>query len=301
MPEPRSGSDYAGAPMRVLSSHGLVCRSVSYAAAATACAVLLGLPTATQAADAPNVLQDRFYVSLGSFILSTDTKVRLDGEDLEGTRFNWENTFGSGDVTRFRIDGTWRFADRHKLRFLWFNNSRSDSVTFDEDVEWGGEVFPVSAKVKGEFDFDVYELAYEYAFVRRPSYELSGTIGLHYTDLSLALSAKGTINNGELSGDIRKEASVGAPLPVLGLRGAWMLPHNFWIDASAQYFALSIDQYDGSLVDYKVVLAWQPKKWLGLGIGYNKFGVDVDVGKDKFDGSLDWSYSGPMIFYSAVF
>jgi hypothetical protein len=85
------------------------------------------------------------------------------------------------------------------------------------------------------------------------------------------------------------------------VRGLWALPHDFWIEASAQYFALSIDEYDGSLQDYRAVVIWQPKKWLGVGVGFNQFQVDVDVDADRFKGSLDWTYSGPMIFYSASF
>ena len=76
---------------------------------------------------------------------------------------------------------------------------------------------------------------------------------------------------------------------------------DFWIDASAQYFSLSIDEYDGSLVDYRVAAIWQPKKWLGLGVGYNSFTIDVDVDKSDFSGSLDWGYSGPQIFLSGSF
>ena len=49
------------------------------------------------------------------------------------------------------------------------------------------------------------------------------------------------------------------------------------------------------------MLTWQPKPWVGVGIGYNSFKVDVDVEKDRFNGSLDWTYNGPMIFYSASF
>jgi len=262
--------------------------------------LLLGTGAAV-AADKPQPLDDAFNLSLGTFILSSDTKVRLDGKAGEGTELDWEDTFGVGDATRFRVDGHWRFADRHKLRFLWFNNSNTRSKVLERDIEWGGEVFPVSAKVKSDFQFDVYELAYEYSFLRRDTYEISGSIGLHYTDLSLALSAKAETSGGTLEGDIRREGSVGAPLPVIGLRGMWVLPHDFVVDASAQFFALSIDQYDGDLTDYKVVLTWQPKKWLGIGIGYNQFGVNVDIDDSKFKGSLDWSYRGPMIHYSASF
>jgi len=262
---------------------------------------LVAFAPAAFADEAPNLLTDSFNLALGTFIVGTDTKVRLDGDTGEGDRVDWENTFGGGDVTRFRLDGSWRFDDRHTARFLWFSAGRSGQETLQEDIEWGGEIFPVTAKVKGEFNFDVYELAYEYAFLRRDSYELAGTIGLHYTDLSLALSAKASSSGGTLTGDIREEGSVGAPLPVIGLRGLWSLPHNLWLSASAQFFALSIGDYDGSLEDYKVMLTWQPKKWLGLGVGYNRFGVDVDVDKTDFSGSLDWVYDGLMIQYSAVF
>jgi hypothetical protein len=271
------------------------------ASLAVACAATLFGAAAARAGESPDVLEDPWQLSLGVFTVDTDTEVRLNGDAQSGTDVNWEDTFGSGDVTRFRIDGQWRFADRHKARFLWFNSSRSESETIREEIVWGDETFPVNAKVDGEFDFDVYELAYEYAFLRRDSYELNATIGLHYTDLSLSLAAKAAASGGTLTADIKEEASVGAPLPVVGLRGLWQLPHHFWIDAQAQFFYLSLDEYDGSLQDYKVTVHWQPKKWLGFGLGYNRFAVDVDVDASRFDGSLDWTYEGPMLAYSVVF
>ena len=130
---------------------------------------------------------------------------------------------------------------------------------------------------------------------------MAGSIGLHYTDMSASLRARAESSGGALDEDISNSASVAAPLPVIGLRGIWDLSHNFWLDASAQFFALSIDEYDGNLQDYRVLVTWQPKKWLGIGLGYNRFSVDVDVDKNDFNGSLDWTYSGPMIFYSASF
>jgi hypothetical protein len=70
---------------------------------------------------------------------------------------------------------------------------------------------------------------------------------------------------------------VDAPLPAIGFRGLWNPGGHFWIDASVQYFALSIGEYDGSLTDLRLAAVWQPKKWFGLGVGYNDFAVDVDV------------------------
>ena len=258
-------------------------------------------PISALADDAPNLMKDPFYLALGTYIVNSDTEVRLDGESGRGTNINWENTFGGGDVTRFRFDGQWRFADRHKARFMWFSSTRDASRTLGEDIDWGDETFPVNARVKGEFGFDIYELAYEYAFLRRDSYEVSGTFGLHYTELELTMSAKAESSGGALDRDISESGNVGAPLPAFGVRGQWALPYDFWIDASAQWFALSIDEYDGSLRDLRVTVTWQPKNWLGIGLGYNQFNVDVDVEKDKFNGSLDWTYEGPMLYYSASF
>ena len=259
--------------------------------------------SALGADDAPDILSDPFYLSLGTFILNSDTTVRFDGDIGQGTPVNWENNFGGGDQTRFRVDGHWRFGDtdRHKVRFMWFNSSTKGSRTLDRDIEFGGEIYPVSAKVNSEFSFDIYELAYEYALLKRDTYELNGSIGVHLASMGLGLSAKASTSNGTLAGDIKREGTIDVPLPVIGLRGLWQLPHNFWIDAGVQVFSANIDQYDGSLQDYKVMVNWQPKKWLGFGLGYNQFNVDLDVDGDKFNGNLNWKYRGPMLSYSAVF
>src|SRR5688572_11934163 len=59
---------------------------------------------------------ERFSVELGTFLVSTDTKVRVDGSaGEEGTDFDAERTLGFNDSTRFRADAAWRFASRHSI------------------------------------------------------------------------------------------------------------------------------------------------------------------------------------------
>jgi hypothetical protein len=253
--------------------------------------------------EAPNMLTDSFQVALGTFIITSEPSIQLNGDTSAGDKVNFDEQLGGGDSQRLRFDSFWRFGDtgRHKLKLIGFDMSRENSRTHDEEIEWGGDIYPVNAKVDAEFSFTVVELAYEYAFWKRENYEIDGSIGLHYTSMDASLKAKATSSGGTLNRDIENSASVDAPLPVIGVRGMWDLTHNFWLDATAQFFALSIGDYDGSLQDYRVLVTWQPKKWLGIGLGYNRFSVDVDVDKTDFDGSLDWTYSGPMVFYSASF
>lgn len=271
---------------------------------ALACAgALLGTPLAAVAAEGPNLLEDDWQLSIGSFLINSEPTIKLNGEAQTGTDVNFEDALGGGDVTRIRMDGTWRMTDsgRHKLKMLAFSASRDNTRNFDEDISWGDGTFPVGADIKSEFKFSIVELAYEYAFMRRDNYELGASFGVHYTSLEASLSGEAFVGDNTTTIDYSNEGSVDLPLPVFGLRGVWRLPQNFWLEASGQFFALSIDEYDGDLQDYRVILTWQPSKWLGVGFGYDVFDIKVDVEKDKFNGSLEWKYDGPMLFYSISF
>jgi len=261
----------------------------------------LGVSSTAMAQDEPNLLTDPFRIAVGTYIVSSEPTVQLNGETVRGDRVDFDKVLGGGDATRVRLDADWRFGDtqRHKIRALAFAVSRDRTETIDEEIEWGGDTYPVNAELKAEFKFSIIELAYEYAFLKTDTYEVGGSIGLHYAGLEASLKAERTSTGETLN--LSNEASVDVPLPVIGGRGLWKLPNNFYVDAQAQFFALSIDEYDGSVQDYRLMLTWQPKPWLGLGLGYNSFKVDVDVDKDNFNGSLDWTYDGPMIFYSASF
>lgn len=82
-------------------------------------------------------------------------------------------------------------------------------------------------------------------------------------------------------------------MPAEGLEPQWSLSQAFSINASGQF--------DGNLLDYRVLLNWQPKSCLGLGVGYDHFSFDVNVDSSNFRGKMDWAYHGPMIFYTASF
>jgi len=46
---------------------------------------------------------------------------------------------------------------------------------------------------------------------------------------------------------------------------------------------------------------WQPSKWVGIGLGYNRFDIDVDLDDNDFHGKLEWVYDGPQLFYNVSF
>jgi hypothetical protein len=263
---------------------------------ANACALLLAPSIA--AAEAGNPLADRFSLSLGTFLMDTSTELRVDGEGGRGTQIDAERDLGLHNSDSFRIDGYWRFAERHKLRLLYFKSSRSSTRTIDRDITFRDTVFPVNAELGTHFSTDVTELAYEYAFLRRERFEVSGTAGLHNLRFRLGLSAAQT---GGGTAELAQTAKADGPLPVVGLRGIWRLGEHWALDAQAQFFKISVDPYDGRIEDYTASFVWMPFTHVGLGAGWNEFVTRLDVSGGQFEGSMRWRYGGARIFVTASF
>jgi hypothetical protein len=213
-------------------------------------------------------------------------------------RSDCTSRWGRGERNAGGLEAHLWWRRPHPVSHRWV---RTRSAAIDQEISWGDEIFPVNAEVQSKFDFDVYQLGYEYALRRRESHELAASIGLHVTDLSASLSARGSVGDGGPGRAGAETGSATAPLPVIGLNGLWALPNDLWLNATAQYFYLKTGDYKGRIQDYRVALTWQPQKWLGVGIGYDYFLLDVDVDRPRFTGTLDWTYRGPMLFYSASF
>jgi hypothetical protein len=248
-----------------------------------------------------DLITGRGFVSVGTFANSTALDIRLDpSTNLPGTEIDWDQRFDLQNSKRFRMDAVWRFSPKHHLRLLYTDYSQTDRTTLDTEVQWGDEVFPVNAQVTGTLGFEVIEAAYEYAFVSSERAEVAGSIGLHYTTLEARLAA--TVTSPTTGArTIGGPRSVEAPLPVIGVRGMWRLGEKVYLDAQAQYFSLAIDDIKGSLYNYRAALVWQPTRRVGVGLGYDAFGVDVDLRQDDFRGKVDWVYRGPQAFVTVAF
>jgi hypothetical protein len=255
------------------------------------------------AAEDTQLTQQPFQISLGSFTNSSEIKIRADAENQEGTEFDWGDTLGDVDGTTFRLDSYWRINDRHHVRFMYTENSSKRTRNLDREIEWNGETIPVNASVDSDFGFYVAEVAYEYDFSKREDRELVLSAGLHYTSFSTELTGTYSTPGGGGTTTVGSKRSVGVPLPVLGGRGMWNLGGNWWLDGQVQWFQVAIDNIDGSIVNYRAAVIWQPKQWLGFGVGYDSFGIDVDAEGtgERLRGKLEWTYSGPQAFFNFAF
>jgi hypothetical protein len=255
-----------------------------------------------QAGPAQTLLDGKFVGNLGGFILGTDFKASLNGESTNNSEIDFDKTFGDGnDQTRIRGDLLWRISPDHHLRFLYFDNSNSRSRVIDRDIVWGDNTYTAGGEVKLKTSLKIAELAYEYAFIRQPSFELNGSLGVHYMDVGIKLAGNAIIDGGEGASFSTKKGDVSAPLPVIGMRAGWVVAPNVYLDAQGQYFKANVSGYDGSVWDLRAGATWMFTPNFGLGIGYNRFNLNVKTDKENFDGRLKVGYSGFQAFLTGAF
>ena len=282
-------------------------RSVPFAPLALCALLAAGFAGGAQAQAGPaqNLLDGKFVGNLGGFIVGTDLKANLNGSTVNNPDIDFDKTFGDSDNTRIRADALWRITPTHHLRFLYFDDSTSRRRVIDEDLAWGDHVFTANGEVKSKNSFKIYEFAYEYAFIRQPAFELAGTLGVHWLDMSVKLSGDAIVtdengNQTSVSGTSKK-GSVSAPLPVLGIRAGWVVSPNVYLDAQAQYFQAKINGYDGRIVDLRAGATYMFSPNFGVGIGYNRFTSRVESDKEKFDGRIKLGYQGFQAFVTGAF
>jgi len=277
-----------------------------------AAALLTTLLCATGAApamaqgSAQSLLDNSWVFNLGAFIVKTDLSARLDGQSTTNPDIDFDSTFGRGsDATRIRADALWRITPTHHLRFMYFDNKLDRARVLDAPLEWGDYTFNTGSNVALEQRQRTTELAYEYAFMRQPTYEVAGTLGVHYSEISLKLSGNATVtdangNTSNVTGAVTSK-KLPAPLPVIGVRGGWVVAPQWYLDAQLQFFKVNIDGYDGNWSDFRVGGTWMFAKNFGVGLGYNRFATKVDVRRDDFSGNLKTSYSGLQAYLTGTF
>jgi hypothetical protein len=256
--------------------------------------------TSDSASPADGPLKDRFVVSLGTFLVSTDIKAELNGVSRSNSTVDFNQSLGTGgDHTRGRLDALWRITPTQHVRFLYFRNSDERTRIIDKDINWGDYTFLADGSVTTNTKFNAYELAYEYAFVR-PTYEIAGSFGVHYLDFGLKLAGNATITDNQ--GIVHpatfetKNSNLPAPLPVFGLRGGWAATSHLYLQAQAQVFKFKYEGYDGNWTDFRADATWMFTRHFGAGLGYNRFHVNVGVTREAFNGNLNLGYQGLQAF-----
>ena len=259
------------------------------------------VPNAGKAGEWINPGDERVYIVGGAFLPSFDSSVRVDNANIgNGTEIDLQDDLGFDDTqTTFYAMGYWRFFPRHRIGVGYFRFKDEVTATAQRDIQIGDEIFPVGASISSEFKFEIFPIHYSYSFMKREKMEFAGTIGLHWYRITFGVAGSASLSGLDVGADATAKAN--APLPLLGLSFRYNITPKWTAGIHGEFFALSIGDFDGSLVNLSARTEYWFFNHLGAGFALNGFRLDVEVESDDWRGELEYKYWGPQVYIMVRF
>ncbi len=277
-------------------------RSIFSFAALLAAALPVG--SMAQDYDYHPALSDNFTASLGAMRSSNSLDLSAVGilpDADQGKDIDFDDNLGVSDSSTFlNAQLRWKFGAQKKWS-VWgqyFSNNATGNATLEEEIEWNDATF-----LEGTYAEAGVKLAVARVFVGRSFYkneqnDFGVGVGLHNLDLSAYIEGEVLIND-ETTGVRKVDVSASSPLPNIG---AWynFSPARSWLlHSRVDWISANLGDYDGGLWNANFGVNYQAFRNLGLDLSWQYFNLHVDVDRTNWVGSVNMTYSGPVL--SATF
>ena len=258
----------------------------------------LGLSSLFFASAAQAQQNDRFTLRLG--VMDADASSELTartqfmGQDY---RYSQEFDFGSNELSP-RIDGTFRFSERQRLVFDYFQYDKENTATLDGDLSFGEVTIPAGSFARAEAEFTLASLMYDYAVVDTDTFELGLQIGAEWAKLDGRLLAEA----GPYRYEDRDQQDGYAP--VVGARFTFAPGEKWLINLQGQYLDADwgdFGDYDGSISRANAAVEYRFTPVFGAFVGYDWFKLDARRGGRDGSLGLDHRFKGPVAGVSLSF
>lgn len=253
---------------------------------------------------AEEVVPDKFKISIGGYsLIRNDASMSLTEPNLgAGVSINPQDTLGlETEQTVLRLDGYYRFSQKHALVYSWYRISSDGKKTVEEQFEWidndGNEItIPVGAKVETAFDYDIYKFGYLWSFHHTDKVEMAVGAGLHIARIAIDMTSDTTSSGIEAS-----NVSTGLPLPVVSFNLNYKITPKFDWSLKAEWFAIEFDEWKGLYTDVTLLMEYRIFKNVGLGAGLasNFLEISEDASDHKFD--YENRITGVLIYGATYF
>jgi hypothetical protein len=280
------------------------------AAFAAVLAVMAGTANDAVASDEAIAFgKETFKLNLGYYRPNFSSTVAVGVPGTAPPAISGENDLGlDNNLGGYRFDGYWRFADRHRLYFGYYQLDRTATKTLTKDIgpinipELGvNDTILAGSNIHTEAKWQVYILAYGYSFYKTDSLEIAGQLGLNVAQLGTQISGSlNTQNNGPLTG-ATAGSTITAPLPAIGFSGDWAIDDRWRMRGHAGGFKITINNIDANVVDAGLAGEYRVYRNIWGGLGYSVLNASAKRNDNSSDVSLDWRTGGWQLYASMLF
>lgn len=250
------------------------------------------------------ILKDRFNFGAGVFYPSKTFEIKAEGS-IQGDNPNDNFDFGAA----FDLDNSeatffggfdWRFAKKWKLGFEYFGLSNENKVSLEEDFEWEDIIFKEGTGVKGGVKINIYRAFIGRIFTSGNKHEFGGGLGAHTMSVKAYIAAQLNVNDDEYSGESSSK-SITLPLPNLGIWYYFTPTSKLALTARFDVFAISINEFSGSLWDVTPGIQYQFFKHIGASLNYRYIKLNAGFDSSDWTGDVNIIFQGPSLTVTGNF
>jgi len=246
------------------------------------------------------ILSNKLYLTAGGYVADFRTDAAIGSGSFLTARVALEDDLGVEDNNRdFRFTGMWRFKRKHAIHFGYVAFKRSGGAIIDESITIGdpSETFPVGADVFSEFDNRLITLNYQYSFYNNGKVNTGFAVGLSFYEFDVALEGSYTVGQTQEFGAVATDLV--APLPTMGFFTDYAITPRVILRMHAAFLDLEVGDYDGRLLDTKLVFDWFFTKHVCIGAGFASSDLDfANTSEDPW--RVEYRYGGFLLYFGGV-
>jgi hypothetical protein len=251
---------------------------------------LLGaIPTAVCAEEATtSEMTDKLMIRGGwAYVWGATANVSVGGPALGiGTNIDLTNTLGVNTSTdAFRLDGLYRFNDRHAIGLSWYRVGLSGEKSTNEQIQIRDQIVAAGAATQTSLSFNIYRLLYNYSFYRNEKVELGVSPGLYMMKTNFNFAAQGTITAGSgapVAGSstvVNEQLTL--PLPSIGLVANYNITPKLQFQSRYDFFYLTVGDYTGTMFEFYAGLEYRFFKHFAMGAAFDRLTAGLKGSGDQ--------------------
>jgi outer membrane protein len=237
----------------------------------------------------------RLEFKVAGFRDSISTKVTKDTVDgIPGFEIDIEDVLGVAEKkTVLQVDATARIGQYHRVELGYFELGRKTTTILENDLEFGDAFFPAGSEIFAQIDASVFRAVYAYSLMRDAQKELAIMVGAHIMNMDVEMASTTTSE--------AAHSKAGTPLPVIGVAASIFISDRTTIAAKVQIFRTDFEHYEGSLNYATLEAQYRVSEAVGIGLGYNFYGMKLSSTDSAVNGNLEIQHHGPVLFFTLGF
>ena len=250
------------------------------------------------------VVEDKFVFRVGGYLTDFKTDANVGTGGVFGTLIRLEDTLAiEDDKTVVRLDGFYRFNERHSLDFGFWTLDRTGQARIDERIEFDGNVFDIGVDLTSKFDTSWLRIGWRYSLLRTERGEAGFSAGLSAYKFDFGIAGEATVSDGmggTMRQAVRAEDDLLTPVPTVGMFITYAIKPRLNFLARADFLDVEIGDTELNLLDTRLLIEWYFSRHVGFGVGMNNTEIQIrDAGGDPF--SVDYRQSGLLGYFTLTF